>query len=367
MPDDTKKAPESLNMDQFNPKKAELTALAIEASKALSVEIIDKKTYDQVHQAEMTLKDARISVEKTGEKMRESAIAFQKQVIAVQKELVWEISPTEEALKAKKKAYNDAIEKKKEEERKAQEELANNRNQELAKYGYVHDLFDLKIMEEDKFQELLSEKKTAWETAENARIEKEKAETRKSERISTLFSIWMFFNGIVYTSAEVPTIGISPEAVESGEDDIFTQTVDGFKTMIDTARENIKKSKEEQDKRDADLKAREYAIKAKEDEQKRIDDAKKRQQELDDAKKQADKDTEDRIKKEQSDKEAREKALADQKAEEAKQEQIKMAKLKKYREFCESIGYKKEEDHLWVTKDTDQGREFYKKVWIYLK
>lgn len=42
-------------------------------------------------------------------------------------------------------------------------------------------------------------------------------------------------------------------------------------------------------------------------------------------------------------------------------------RLKKYKDFLESIGYKKEEDHLWVTKDVPEGREFYKKAWIYLK
>lgn len=367
MSDDTKTAPESLNMDQFNPKKAELIKLADEHKASLSVEIVDSKTYDQVHKSQMALAETRRNIQDTGKKMREDAIAYQRKVIEVEKDLLSVIEPIEEQLKEKKKAYNDAIEAKKEAERKAQEELANNRNQELAKYGYVHDLFDLKIMEEDKFQELLSEKKTAWETAENARIEKEKIEKRKNDRISTLFSIGMFFNGIVYTSSEVPSIGISPESVENGEDDIFAQTVDGFKVMIENARENIKKAQEEQAKKKKELDDREAELKRKEDEQKRIDDQKKREQELEEAKKQAAKDVEDRIKKEQADKEAREKALADQKAEEERQEQIKMAKLKKYREFCESIGYKKEEDHLWITNDVPEGRVFYKKVGTYLK
>lgn len=358
---------ENLNMDSFNPKKAELIALANEASKALSVEVVDSKTRQILHEAKMTLANTRVEIRKTWKAMRESAIQWQKDVIKKEDELVNEIEPTEKALAEKIKAYDDAIEAKKEAERKAQEELANNRNQELAKYGYVHDLFDLKIMEEDKFQELLSDKKTAWETVENARIEKENAEKRKNERISTLFSIGMFFNGIVYTSAEVPSISMTMDAVEQFTDEWFAESFDSFKSQIEKAREESKKKKEEQDKRDAELKAREDAIKEKENEQKRIDDEKKRQQDLEDARKKAEKDTEDRIKKEQADKEAREKALADQKAEEAKQEQIKMAKLKKYREFCESIGYKKEEDHLWITKDTPEGREFYKNVGTYLK
>jgi hypothetical protein len=95
----------------------------------------------------------------------------------------------EDIFKQKKKEYNDAETAKKEEERKKQEELANNRNQELAKYGYVHDLFDLKIMEEEAFQTLLSEKKTAWETIENERIAKEQEEKRRVERMRKILEI----------------------------------------------------------------------------------------------------------------------------------------------------------------------------------
>lgn len=189
MSDDTKTVSENLNMDSFNPKKAELITLADEAKKALSVEIIDTKSYEVVHKAQMKLKDARVNIEKTGKAMREDAVAFQKKVIEVEKDLISVIITVEEELKAKKTIYDKAQEEKKEAERKAQEELANTRNQELAKYGYVHDLFDLKIMEEDKFQELITEKKTSWETAENERIEKEKIENRKNNRISTLLSI----------------------------------------------------------------------------------------------------------------------------------------------------------------------------------
>jgi len=295
---------ENLNMDQFNPKKAELIALANEKKPLLSVDIVDSKSRQLLHEAKMTLANTRIEIRKTGKAMRESAIQWQKDVIKMEDELVNETEPTEKALAEKIKAYDDAIEAKKELDRKAKEELANNRNQELAKYGYVHDLFDLKIMEEDKFQELVTEKKIKWEESEKIRIENERIEAEK--------------------------------------------------------KEELEKQRIAQEERDRELKAREDAIRAKEQEQKRIEDELKRKQELEEAKKQAEKDTEERLKREQADKEAREKALAEQKAEQERKEQIKMAKLQKYREFCESIGYKKEEDHLWVTKDTEKGREFYK-------
>lgn len=53
------------SVDSFNPKKAELIALADESKKVLSVEIVDSKTYEQVHQAQMKLKEARVNIEKT--------------------------------------------------------------------------------------------------------------------------------------------------------------------------------------------------------------------------------------------------------------------------------------------------------------
>lgn len=122
--------------------------------------------------------------------MREDAIAYQKQVIEVEKDLVSVISPTEEALKAKKKSWNDEQERKKEEEARKAEEALNNRVQELAKYGYTpEDMFDLKIKTDEEFTVLLNEKKSLWEEAEEIRIRKENFEKMRTSRISRLFEI----------------------------------------------------------------------------------------------------------------------------------------------------------------------------------
>ena len=56
----------TLNIDQFNPKKAELQALtetpAIQT--AIVTVITDSKTYKIVHEAQMLLRENRISIEK---------------------------------------------------------------------------------------------------------------------------------------------------------------------------------------------------------------------------------------------------------------------------------------------------------------
>lgn len=54
----------TLNIDQFNPKKAELQALADIMSTVLAIEIVDSKTYKQVHEAQMILRENRVSIEK---------------------------------------------------------------------------------------------------------------------------------------------------------------------------------------------------------------------------------------------------------------------------------------------------------------
>lgn len=46
---------EKLNMDSFNPKKAELLVTAEKFKPILAIEIVDKKTYEQVHEAQMAL------------------------------------------------------------------------------------------------------------------------------------------------------------------------------------------------------------------------------------------------------------------------------------------------------------------------
>lgn len=304
--------------------------------------------------------------------MREDAIAFQKKVIEVEKDLISTIEPTEEALKAKKKAYDDEKERIKAEEAKKAEEALNNRVQELAKYGYTHsDMFDLKTKTDEEFQTLLSEKKTAWEESERIRIEEEEKKNRKNTRIQNLFSIGMFFNGVVYTSSEVPSIALDEKFIENGSEEEFNLSFDNFKSMIETARENIKKAREAQEAKDAELKAREDEIKRKEDEQKKKEEDEKRQAELkkaqEEAAEKARKETEDRIKKEKEDADRKKKEEEEAEKARKEEEERKLERGRKYQEFLTQIGYKKEEEHLWSVEDTEEGRVFYKRVGVFPK
>ena len=53
---------ETLNMDQFNPKKAELIALAEKHKAATEIQIVDKASYDKVHEAQIELRDTRNAI-----------------------------------------------------------------------------------------------------------------------------------------------------------------------------------------------------------------------------------------------------------------------------------------------------------------
>lgn len=118
MSQDTKTESQTLNMDSFNPKKAELIELAKKYESATQIEIVDKTTYDQVHKAQIELRDTRNAIKEQWLAIRENANKFIKQVTTAEKELLALIQPTEDILIAKK----DAWKKKEEEEKEPQEQ-----------------------------------------------------------------------------------------------------------------------------------------------------------------------------------------------------------------------------------------------------
>lgn len=362
MSDKTNKESQTLNMDSFNPKKAELIALAEKHKAATQIEIIDKETYEQVHSAQIVLRDTRNDIKNQWLAIRENANKFIKQVTAAEKELLALITPTEDILIAKKEEWKKKEDEKKEAERKQQEELVNNRVQELAKYGYVHDLFDLKIMEENDFQMMLDDKKTAFEKAQAEENQRKQNEERKNNRHARAMQIWMYFDQSrqVFCSYLVTDIFITSEEVTSLDDESFQKLIDSHSEKIKFKQEQMKNAQAELDRKKKEQDDKQAELDKQIADQKKIDDEKKRQADLEAARKQAEKETEDRLKKEADDKKK-----ADDEA--AKAEQARLAKEKKYRDFLESIWYSAENKHEFTFIDTDAGRVFYKKVGTYEK
>jgi hypothetical protein len=97
----------------FTATRDKLIALAADSQRIVA--ITNKASYDECHNARMTLKSTRVEIEKTGKDARDEAIRYQKAVIAAEKELIGLIEPEE----ARLKALQDAEDARKEAEKQA--------------------------------------------------------------------------------------------------------------------------------------------------------------------------------------------------------------------------------------------------------
>lgn len=87
-----------INIEKFDPTVAELTAM-VEATKDISAtDLKDKKQIEIVKENRISLMKARTKITKIGKELREEAVAFQKAVIAKEKELIGIIEPEEDRL-----------------------------------------------------------------------------------------------------------------------------------------------------------------------------------------------------------------------------------------------------------------------------
>lgn len=100
----------NFQLDKFSPQKSELQNLAIQYSALTINGVTDKDGYKAVDEARKDLKRKRVEITKTGKELREEAVAFQKKVIAVEKDLVALIEPIEIELKEKQEVIDKAIE-----------------------------------------------------------------------------------------------------------------------------------------------------------------------------------------------------------------------------------------------------------------
>lgn len=298
--------PTSIELKQA--KQKELESLASESQAALSIEITDKKSRELVHEHQMKLRDVRVDIEKARKDFTAWIDEQKKAAITIERDLISIISPIEDALKEKKDKYDLEQERKKQEEENKKQQLISDRTLKLAKYGVSYDTLthSPQIMSELVFDGMIVRLESEFQEKEKARIAQEEADKKAREE-------------------------------------------------FEAEQEKLRKEKEEfelEKKRIADEK---QAI-----EQEKIDaeNAKKRQEELEKAREearlQAIKDAEI---------ESERKRIEDEKK--AREEQEALEKKKKYKAFCESIGLNEETAKEFTHIDTDEGRVFYKKVWVY--
>lgn len=165
----------NLEIESFDPKKAELNKI-IKPLKGLKIkDTNDKKGFDEVHTGQMQLRDLRVKIEKKGLEARRKIKAFSDNVLKDERELTGIIKPVEKKLKAEK----DRIIEEKERERR--KELLPNRIKKLKEYDVDVKDCDLLYMDDKQFDEFLVKKRNEY-LAEKEREMKEEQEKIEAEK-----------------------------------------------------------------------------------------------------------------------------------------------------------------------------------------
>jgi hypothetical protein len=167
-----------LEIEKFNPTKAQLSLL-VEESKALDLtDPFDRDQLGKVKKARLNLRDARIAITKIGKGLREDALKFQKEVIAKEKELVGIIEPEENRLAEIEERADKAV------ERKKRLELLPHRRERLAAIGDGHSETDDQLLDMDgpTFEGYCNERIAAKNEADRQRIEADKRAIEEEKR-----------------------------------------------------------------------------------------------------------------------------------------------------------------------------------------
>ena len=173
---------EKKELDLFNPTKAELWVLAAQYTWLEINWVDDKEGLKKVHDAEMVLKNTRVTISKTRLAYTAPKTAEIKQAIELEKEMLWIITPIEDDLKAKKKVIEVEKDRIKQEKKEEERVFLQNRINELAKFNYVYpDVFELSQISETDFYIKLQSVETVFNGNEAKRIEEEKQEKIRIE------------------------------------------------------------------------------------------------------------------------------------------------------------------------------------------
>ncbi len=166
----------SSTVEIFKPGVAELRALAEKYRGIVINGPADEAGYAAAKEAKKELAESRIAITKAGKKYREEALAYQREVIRQEKELLEIITPVEDTIKAEIEAVDAA---KAREERRV---LLPARKAMLAEIQ--HHMTDEEILDLDEkaFAEIYTSRKLAYADAqETEKRAKEEAERRAKE------------------------------------------------------------------------------------------------------------------------------------------------------------------------------------------
>lgn len=162
-------------LKKFEIEESQLTYLSNQYKDLKVKGVEDKEGLKLVRLARLTLKEARVDITKKGKQLRESAVKFQKAVIAREEELISLIKPTELLLEAEE----DRIEEEKAAIKAEEERKENQRIQDmidkLAAVEYAVDYHQLKAITDEQFDKLLFEAQEAYKVTLQKRIDDEQA------------------------------------------------------------------------------------------------------------------------------------------------------------------------------------------------
>ena len=174
---------ENLNLEEFNPKMAEVKAIA-DKYRGLTIKGVDDvEGYGIVKAAQIELVHARTDINKAGKKAREGARSYLNAVLKLEDELIAEILPVEKDLKAQRNIF-EALKLKS--ERLA---ILPDRKERLKAVDGVLTDDEILSMDSAQFQDALNkahsaqlEAKEAKIEAENARVEAERTKLENQQR-----------------------------------------------------------------------------------------------------------------------------------------------------------------------------------------
>jgi len=174
----------STELKKFEIDEAGLISTAGKYKNLKIEDVNDKVGLSAVRTARLELKDIRVDISKKAKKIRESAVRFQKAVIAREAELIELVEPTERLLEAEEDRI--MLEKKRirEEEEKREFERLQSMMDKLAKVNYAVDFTELKGFTDDQFATVLQEATTKYEEFEISRKAEEQRQKEEVERMA---------------------------------------------------------------------------------------------------------------------------------------------------------------------------------------
>jgi len=166
-----------MNIQEFSPAKAEIQAAVLEVEGLTINGVDDEAGYEAVKVGKKKLADYRIKISKFGKEQREEALAWQREVLRQEKELLAMIEPTETKLKGALEAIDE------EKKRKEREVLLPGRKAMLAEIEEIMTDEEILAMDEKEFSEFYTGKKMTYLEAKEAARKKEEEDKKRAEEL----------------------------------------------------------------------------------------------------------------------------------------------------------------------------------------